>query len=382
MILWVAILVLTLVSVAIALWPFLFGRREADAMAHAVAFYEARKAELLRLEAEGQISAGERAAAEAEQARRLIAIGRARTEISDAPEAMRTRRKFAAIAIIVVLPAIALLTYRAIGTPTMPDQPLASRAVDPQVAALRDAVRQVEAHLQQNPNDGRGHEVVAPVYLRLGRYEQAIHAFRRSVELQGETADRLADLAEALMASENGTVGPEARALLVRAVALDGTHAKSRFYRALATEQQGETAKAYGELVALANSLGEGGPRERVLAEIERFSREGRVPADAPQVTAPVAGPSSEAGRAIANMSDEDRQTAIRGMVEGLAARLEQQGGTFEEWYRVIQARLVLGEREKAIEHLDLARKFFAADSATLLRLDNVARAFGLKEAP
>ena len=59
---------------------------------------------------------------------------------------------------------------------------------------------QVEAHLEKNPDDGRGWEVVAPVYLRLGRFEDAVKARRNALRFNGANADREADLGEALMA--------------------------------------------------------------------------------------------------------------------------------------------------------------------------------------
>ena len=61
-----------------------------------------------------------------------------------------------------------------------------------------ELVGQVEAHLEQNPEDGRGWEVVGPVYMRLGRYDDAVKARRNALRLLGPTAEREADLGEAL----------------------------------------------------------------------------------------------------------------------------------------------------------------------------------------
>lgn len=380
MILWLAIALLTLSAVVMALWPFLFGRRTQSPLAAAIAFYEERKAELERLERDGQISAAERAAAEAEQARRLIAINKAVAEEAQGGGASeRKRRKHAALVVIVLLPAIALSTYGLIGKPDLPDQPLAQRKVDPQAAALLAALRQIETHLAQNPNDGKGHEVVAPVYLRMGRFDDAARAFQRSIELLGETPERLANLGESLMAAREGSVTPEAQQAFQRAVELDPGFAKARFYLALGTEQGGNAAKAFADLRILAEALPAGDAQQRVLAEMERMKRDGKVPADAAMPKREASGPASEAGRAIAEMSDADRQAAIRSMVEGLTARLEQSGGTLEEWYRLIQARLVLGERDKAIAHLEAAKKNLAANAPALEALNRVGSAFGLE---
>ncbi len=68
--------------------------------------------------------------------------------------------------------------------------------------SIQNLVSQVEAHLERNPDDGRGYEVVAPVYLRLGRFDDAVKARRKCAgACLGETAERQADLGEALAAA-------------------------------------------------------------------------------------------------------------------------------------------------------------------------------------
>ena len=64
----------------------------------------------------------------------------------------------------------------------------------------------MEEHLAKSPNDGAGWEVIAPVYMRLGRFNDAVTAWRRALALNGETAVRDANLGEALVAAANGVV--------------------------------------------------------------------------------------------------------------------------------------------------------------------------------
>src|SRR6516165_3773383 len=51
---------------------------------------------------------------------------------------------------------------------------------------------------------------------------------------------------------------------------------------------------------------------------------------------------------AAQSMSSDERQAMIRGMVDRLAARLEQNPGDKEGWARLAHAYDVLGESEKA----------------------------------
>src|SRR5208283_3819283 len=86
-------------------------------------------------------------------------------------------------------------------------------AADPSVQSL---IAQAEAHLASNPDDGRAWEVLAPVYMRLDRYADSVTAWRNTVRLLGENAERDSDLGESLMAEANGVVTAEAKAAFVR----------------------------------------------------------------------------------------------------------------------------------------------------------------------
>ena len=379
MIFWIAAGILTIVTVVGGLWPLLRGGRRLSALEHAVAFYEERRRELERQEANGEITGDERLAAETEQARRLIALDRqAGGDGEKQPDRVMRRRKFAAATLLLGVPALALPIYLALGQPGMRDLPLAARKVDPQGVAIADAVRRIEAHLARNPNDGKGFDVVAPVYLRAGRFDDASRAYRRAIELLGATPTRLADLGESLVAAGHGVVSAEARAAFEQSVQLDPSYAKSRFYLALGLEQDGQVLKAFEAYVALADGLDDPAARQRVMVEIERLRASGKIPPDTP---GPRAAPSGPAGT-IAALPEAERAAAIRGMVEGLASRLESGGGTLVEWQRLIQARMVLNERDKAEAHLAAARKALAADAVALAELDRLAQSLGFNRAP
>ena len=57
-----------------------------------------------------------------------------------------------------------------------------------------------------------------PVYMRLGRFEDAVKARRNALRINGASADREADLGESLMAAANGVVTDEAKAAFERAL--------------------------------------------------------------------------------------------------------------------------------------------------------------------
>ena len=145
-----------------------------------------------------------------------------------------TRKRTVAVAALVLLPLLSGGLYLALGSPSLPGQPLSARANPQASPPIEQLVAQVEAHLERNPKDGRGWEVVAPVYMQLRRYEDAARARRNAVTYNGATATREADLGEALVASAKGIVTAEAKHAFERALALDGREAKARYFHALA----------------------------------------------------------------------------------------------------------------------------------------------------
>jgi cytochrome c-type biogenesis protein CcmH len=360
---WLLFALMTGAAVLAVLWPL---SRRPDGAAEGdpeAGFYRDQLAEIDRDLARGLFSPAEAEAARAEAGRRLL---RAAAEAKRAAEAvgepaLRRRRAASAIALSAV-PLLALATYGAYGAPHLPTQPLSARLdQDPARLDLAAAVSRVEAHLAQHPEDGRGWEVIAPVYLRAGRVDDAVKAYAKAVQHLGESGPRLASLGEAMVIGGNGVVSAEARAVFERALKADGGQITARLFLALALEQDGalEAARArYAEI--LAASPPGASWTEAVRQRLARL-------------------PGGEAAAGIAALPDADRQEAIRGMVDGLAARLDAQGGSLDEWQRLIRSLLALGQPDRAAAALGKARTALAQDPAAAERLDALARDLGVK---
>jgi len=262
---------------------------------------------------------------------------------------------------LLLLPTGAAALYLALGSPSLPGEPLASR-IQEQDLSLKTMIARIEDHLAAEPKDARGWEIIAPVYMRLGRFADAVKARRNALTYGGETAERQAVLGEALFGAANNTMTPEAKAAFDRAMALDPKNVRARFFMAALAEQEGRIADAVAMLKDLIATAPAGAPWiEGVREELVRL--EG-APADA---GAPV----------VADLAPE-QAAMVRGMVEGLAERLHRDGSDFEGWLRLVQSYMVLGEREKARAAMDDARRAVASDPGKLRRLDEVAKRFGL----
>lgn len=339
MIFWLFACILVAVIALFTLAPMLRKGEEADQLDFARAFYRDREAELKAQRESGEIDQAAFEAALAEQGRRLLALAKAAPEAGSRQQIMG-RRKLAALFMLVLVPLLGFGLYLIKGRPGMPDVPLASRQAAPKDFDIATAIEKIEAHLAKNPNDSRGFEVVAPVYMRAERFEDAAKAWRRVIALSGETAQRQADLGEALVAQANGVINAEARAAFEAALRLEPANLKPRYYLAIGLEQDGRKAEALKAFEALREELPESAARERVSAEIARLGGE----------------PKGKAAEGIAALPDKERAQAIAGMVEGLQTRLFEKGGSEEEWQRLVRAQLVLGQKEHALAALEKAR--------------------------
>jgi cytochrome c-type biogenesis protein CcmH len=366
MTLWLLFALMTAAAVFAVLWPL--ARRTTARAGSDVAVYRDQIDEIARDRATGLIGETEAEAARVEVSRRLIAAAdAAQAETMPKPGATG-RRRVAAIAALVALPAIAAALYLALGSPQLPGQPLASRATPLQDRSLEGLVAQVEAHLARNPEDGRGWEVVAPVYLRLGRFDDAVKARRNALRFNGASADREADLAEALLAAANGVITAEAKAGFERALARDASHIKARYFLGLAAEQDGDRSGAATIWRAM---LKDAAP----LAPWVPLVRQALARVD----TAPAPGPSAEDLAAAQSMAPDEQAAMVRGMVERLAARLKQDGSDLEGWLRLVRAYTVLGEKDRARQAAGDARRAIGADADKLRRLDDLIKGLGLE---
>lgn len=317
----------------------------------------------------GRISEHDANVAKSELAREVIKAEKEKSVLGKSASAL-TKWVIPAATICVALVSFGI--YSVLGNPDLPANPLAKRQLIESTDVNVDAaIAQVEERLQEHPDDLRGWMVLAPIYMRAERFDDAVIAFRKILELSPITADNEVNLAEALMLAGGGIATGEPLALLQSAADRDPEHVRSRFYLAGEATQQQQYEKAetlWKELLLLSN-----GDEPWVVT-----ARQGlKVAQDALGVSGAEGGLSVE-NKVVVIGPDHDQREMIEGMVSGLSDRLYSDGGTIDEWTRLVRSRLVLDQVTDAQQAYDAAKSAFP-DATDRVEIDALATQNGLR---
>ncbi|MDR9394560.1 MAG: c-type cytochrome biogenesis protein CcmI [Roseovarius sp.] len=305
-----------------------------------------------------------------------------------------------------------LLLYDRLGAPGASDLPLAARIAasdtmranrltqaeaeaqapplpaDPQVndqfLQLMDRLRETVA---QRPDDIRGLTLLMQNEARLGNMGAAREAQERVIAAKGAaaTADDYATLADIMISAAGGYVSREAEQALRTALQRDASNPRARYYLGLYLLQVDRPDGAFRTWSRLLEESPPDAPwAAPIRSRIEDVAWRAGVTdyqLPAPGQTAPAdPGPGAADIEAAQDMTDEDRQAMIRGMVQRLSDRLARDGGTAAEWSRLIVAYGVLGDTDSAKEAWQAAQDAHGDDPDALTTLRRAARDAGLVE--
>ena len=288
--------------------------------------------------------ADEAAASRAEIGRRLIAAHDRSGAAASFPTERRRRWRLlaTAVAVMLVIPGIALGVYRRIGTPEAADMPLAARESAPAGNQLAEAITRVESHLVTHPDDGRGLRgsgAALSAARPLQRGRSCLRSGADPARRNGRAAGRLRPGADARgrRRRDRGRAG---------GVRTGGRRRPDR------PRSPSSTSGLRQPRTATRPRRGRSGPRSPtprrpahrgcrlVKARLDALDARGGL------LRQPATGPTSPAGEAIAALPADQRNSMIRGMVDGLAARLKQDGHDKDGWLKLVRAYAVLGEKD------------------------------------
>ena len=147
------------------------------------------------------------------------------------------------LAIVLALATVAL--YRIVGTPAALDQVAWTPAEVPSDETLPDAIAQMEAELQRDPDQPEGWRLLGRAYVATGQVAKARDAHARAASLAPEQPDVLVEAAETrALADPQRRFDAQAVAQLDRALLLQPEHQRGRWFLGIAQRQAGDAAQA------------------------------------------------------------------------------------------------------------------------------------------
>jgi cytochrome c-type biogenesis protein CcmH len=339
---WIIAGLLIVVALVALLRPLMRGAGASDPGEPVLSIFRRQLADIDADVSQGRVAPAEAEAVRAEVTRRMLAAADRESQqsniVSGSPGEMSWRIG-AAVGITGLLPAAALAIYFSVGAPAT----IVSASTSPQAprdaAALAAATDQLKARLQQEPGQVQGWILLGRTFTSLERFGEAHDAYRHAIALTPNEPGLHAEFGEVLVVAAGGTVTPEAEAEFARS----GNDPRARFYGAEAALQHGDKVAAAVALRALLAEAPAEAPWRKVVA-----ARLAEIAPDVQQGGPKTAGPTAQDVAAAQAMSPEQRQAMIRGMVDRLAARLEQNPDDKECWVRLAHAYDVLGEADKA----------------------------------
>ncbi|MEG3661407.1 c-type cytochrome biogenesis protein CcmI [Celeribacter halophilus] len=403
----ISIAVLCAVPLALAMRkPRVAGQQADDTREIEMKVYRDQLKEVDRDEARGVLSAEDANRARTEVSRRLLEADKTQTGKASSS---RKAPVWGAVALAVAVIGGALWLYIDLGAPDYEDLPLsrrialadearASRPSQAEIEIQRPAsppiqdpderllslVTQLREALENRPDDLQGHILLARNEAVIGNYKRAYEAQQNVLRIKGPaaTADDYADLADMMILAAGGFVSPEAEDALTKALQRDPQNGTAIYYSGLMFAQTGRpdmTFKLWQPL--LSSSMAQDPWVRPIRAQIEAVAQAAGIRYTLPPApTNSLSGPSEEDIAAAADMSPEDRQEMIRGMVEGLSARLANNGGTAEEWGRLITSLAMLGDTDRARDIWNEAQVIFSANPEDLAVVRAGAAQAGLVE--
>lgn len=371
MLFWVIAAVLTLGASLAVLLPLAGGGKEQDSQnAHDLEVYRDQLGELDGDLARGLIQPAEAEQARAEIGRRILRLGGSGTAVQDSGAGSKVVRLLSVVAVLAV-PLLSWGIYARLGSPDLPSQPLAERlAKNPADSSVDELVARAEAHLVKNPADGRGWDVLAPIYLRIGRFGDAVTAYRNAIRLEGDNAARQTGLGEALVNGAGGVVSADAQTAFETALKFEPNDPKANFYLALAFSQEGRKPEAVATLQKLQTTLPADSPWRKAVGQALASLETNPVP--------PQSGPSAGDVAAASSLSDEQRGAMIETMVASLDEKLKQNPRDTEGWMRLIRSYVVLGKTDEARAALRRGIAVFGTDSPEAKQFTAFAGTLGL----
>lgn len=297
-------------------------------------------------------------------------------------------------AAVVAVAAVGVSVWR--GQQGAAPAPANSQAAAAPVGDVGSMIGQLEAKMRESPRDPDGWRMLGWAYFETGRYADSATAYGKAAALAPDKAEYWSALGEATVLAEKGGVGPKAQAAFAKALAVDPSDPRARYFMAVRKDMAGDHIGAVNDWIALLKDAPAGAPWApdvyqlvQKVAKDQKIDIAGRLPAPPAAAAAPpgsavdtataaIPGPTREQMQAASSLPPSQQDAMVKGMVDSLAAKLAANPSDIDGWIRLIRARMVLNDAAGAKAALANAT---AANPAAKARLAEAAGALGVPAA-
>ncbi|MCP4183353.1 MAG: c-type cytochrome biogenesis protein CcmI [Hyphomicrobiales bacterium] len=366
MIFWIIAVSVTVLSIGIIIFPIFGGNQiSVSTLDFDKEIYKARLKEIEEERKLGSIDEQRYQYAVAEEGRRLLTLADKNNDLNSTAILKSGKSGlYGLIFIVLVVPVVALGGYSKLGSITTPDQPLQARLeADPRSQSVEVLLKRAENQLIKNPDDGRGWLVVAPVYMRLGRYQDGVLAYRTAIRILGATTELQIALGEALTVRGGGVVSEEANELFRQANKADPENIKPMFFLAIAFNQVGKYEEAVGAWNKLIAKSSKNAPWLKVARQQLEVAKT-KLGIELP------GNPTTQDIEDAKQLSSGERTDFINAMVEKLAGELDENPQNKPGWQRIIRSYTVLKRKADALAAINKAQRLFKDDKTFLEELE------------
>jgi cytochrome c-type biogenesis protein CcmH len=234
-------------------------------------------------------------------------------------------------------------------------------------APVNDSIAKLQKQLRADPSNVDGWHILGWSYLQLGRFNEAVDAYERAVSIDPKQADLWSSLGEAVVLAGNAGVTDDALRDFHKAIAIDPTDLRARFFIGAAKGERGNPNGAIDEWMTLLRSSPPNAPWiASVRQKIEEVGRANHinVAARLSELPKPVGSPEAMARR----------------MVDSLTAKLRADPKHPDGWIMLMRSQMVLGDTKGAIGALEDARAAYADNAAQRDAFTRIAQKLGVPE--
>lgn len=305
------------------------------------------------------------------------------------------------LAAVLAVGAVGVQVYRSMDGDGSDTQTTTTAAAgeSEQPPSVDEVIAGLEKKLQDDPEDAESWRMLGWSYFETQKFAESATAMKRATTLDPKNPEYWSMLGEALVMSSDGQQVPaDAADAFKKALALDKTDPRARYFLAVQKDISGDHQGAINDWFALLEDtpadapyaadirrvIGQVAEKENIdvaarLAKVTPAAPTGGISTDGPQVaTAAIPGPSREQMQEAAALPAGQQEAMIANMVEGLDKRLQSDPNDANGWIMLMRSRQQLGQTAKAKKAMSDGLAAFKNDGAEAKRIREAAMALGI----